>query len=94
MVKALLGIGRAGQGPCWESKACTLGQFWSSGQCWGLRPELSKPGIWSGYSQQKKKKTTSNMERKDDLVGFRAETITSGDDFTEGWGTVELRDPR
>ena len=34
------------------------------------------------------------MERKDDLVGFRAETITSGDDFTEGWGTVELRDPR
>ena len=35
------------------------------------------------------------MERKDDLVGFRAEMITSGDDFTEEkWGTGELRDPR
>ena len=85
-------IGSAGQGPRWESKACILGLSWSSGQYWGLRPELSKPGIWSGYSQQKKKK---NMERKDDLVGFRAEMITSGDDFTEEkWGTGELRDPR
>lgn len=86
-------IGNAGQGPRWESKACTLGLFWSSGQCWGLRLELSKPGIWSGYSQQEKKK--KNMERKDDLVGFRAEMITSGDDFSEEkWGIVELRDPK
>ena len=35
------------------------------------------------------------MERKDDLVGFRAELITSGDDFSEEkWGIVELRDPK
>ena len=86
-------IGNAGQGPRWESKACTLGLFWSSGQCWGLRLELSKPGIWSGYSQQEKKKK-KNMERKDDLVGFRAESIMSGGDFTEEeWGAIELKDP-
>ena len=34
------------------------------------------------------------MERKDDLVGFRAERIMSGGDFTEEeWGAVELKDP-
>lgn len=76
MVKALLVISRAGQGPRRESKACTRG---SSGQCWGLRPGLSKPGVWSGYSQKGKK----HMERKDDLAGFRAERIMSGGDFTE-----------
>ena len=96
VVKALLVISRAGQGSHWESKACTLGLSWSSGQCWGLRLELSKPGIWSGYSQQgkKQKKKNSNRERKDDLVGFRAESIMSGGDFTEEeWGAIGLKDP-
>ena len=40
---------------------------------------------------EKKKK---HMERKDDLVGFTAERIMSGGDFTEEeWGAVELKDP-
>ena len=34
------------------------------------------------------------MERKDDLVGFRAESIMSGGDFTEEeWGAIGLKDP-
>ena len=59
---------------------------------------MNSPSQGSGqatHSREKNKKKNSNMERKDDLVGFRAEMITSGDDFTEEkWGTGELRDPR
>ena len=33
------------------------------------------------------------MERKDDLVGFRAERIMSGGDFTEESGAIEIKDP-
>lgn len=60
---------------------------------------MSSPSQGSGQAThsrgEKKKKKNSNMERKDDLVGFRAEMITSGDDFSEEkWGIVELRDPK
>ena len=57
VVKALLVISRAGQGSHWESKACTLGLSWSSGQCWGSG--LNSPSQGSGqatHSREKNKK--------------------------------------
>ena len=59
---------------------------------------MSSPSQGSGQAThsrgEKKKKKNSNMERKDDLVGFRAESIMSGGDFTEEeWGAIELKDP-
>ena len=73
VVKALLVISRAGQGSHWESKACTLGLSWSSGQCWGLRLELSKPGIWSGYSQQGKKQKKKTATWKGRMIWLALE---------------------
>ena len=57
---------------------------------------MSSPSQGSGQAthSREKKNQTSNMKRKDDLVGFRAESITSGGDFTEEErGAVELKDP-
>ena len=55
---------------------------------------MSSPSQGSGQATHSRKKKKKNMERKDDLVGFRAESIMSGGDFTEEeWGAIELKDP-
>ena len=65
MVKALLVISMAGQGPCWESKACIPAHQASPGlQGSAGGSGLSSPSQGSGQATHSRNKTKQNKTKK------------------------------